>query len=181
LARPKITIRLESSVIDFTTLMKSLEQDAQKTAKKDQQKRRFLSDDPLSFNVLKKVDADIVLKARKIQAKDAHLKLGHLTLKLEDSNFKIDKIEASYKQTKISGKLHINHGSPSQIATNFLVQYFDLGSFHKGLRPSVVLWSVRSGYWHRLPVWVRSARTPAILKVSDNWGYKALTLNSRSD
>ena len=129
--RPKITFRLASSVIDFTALMKSLEQDEQKTAKKDQQKGRLFSDDPLPLDVLKKVDADIVLKAKKIQAKDVHLKLGHLTLKLEDGDFKIDKFEATYKQTKISGKLHINHGSPSQIATNFLVQNFDLGSFHK--------------------------------------------------
>jgi hypothetical protein len=129
--RPKITFHPESSVIDFTTLMKSLEQDEHKAANKNQPKGRLFSDDPLPLDVLKKVDADIVLKAKKIHAKNARFKLGHLTLKLEDSNFKIDKIEASYKQTKISGKLHINHGSPSQIATNFLVQNFDLGSFHK--------------------------------------------------
>ena len=127
LKRPKITIRLVSSVIDFTALMKSLEQDEQKTANKDQKKRRLFSDHPLPFDGLKTVDADIVIKAKKIQAKDAHLKLGHLTLKLVDSDFSIDKLEVTYKQTKISGKLHINHGSPTRIATNFLVQNFDLG------------------------------------------------------
>jgi uncharacterized protein involved in outer membrane biogenesis len=131
LKRPQITIRLASSVIDFTALVKSLEQDEQKTANKDQQKRRFFSDDPLPLDVLKKVDADIVLKAKNIQAKDAHLKLGHLTLKLEDSDFKIEKFEATYKQTKISGQLHINHGSPTRVATNFLVQNFDLGGLLK--------------------------------------------------
>ena len=131
LKRPKITIRLESSVIDFTALMKSLEKDEQKTANKDQQKRRLFSDDPLPFDVLKKVDADIVLKAKNIHAKDARLKFGHMTLKLEDSDFNIDKLEATYKQTKISGNLHINHGSPTRVATNFLVQNFDLGGFLK--------------------------------------------------
>ena len=129
--RPKIMIRLESSVIDFTALMKSLEQDEQKTANKDQQKGHLFSDDPLPFDVLEKVDADIVLKAKKIQAKDAHLKFGHLTLKLEDSDFKIDKFEATYKQAKISGQLHINHGSPTRVATNFLVHNFDLGGLFK--------------------------------------------------
>ena len=49
LKRPKITIRLESSVIDFTTLMKSLEKDEKKPANKDKQKRRLFSDDPLPF------------------------------------------------------------------------------------------------------------------------------------
>jgi len=136
LKRPKITIRLESSVIDFSALMKSLEQDEQKTAKKDQQKRRFLSNYSLSFDVLKKVDADIVLKAKTIQARDAHLKLGHLTLKLEDSDFKIDKFEATYKQSKISGKLQIKQGSPTRVATNFLVQNFDLGAFLKEIGKS---------------------------------------------
>jgi uncharacterized protein involved in outer membrane biogenesis len=131
LKRPKITIRLESSVIDFTTLMKSLEKDEQKPANKDKQKRRLFSDDPLPFDVLKKIDADILLKARNIHAKYARIELGHLTLKLEDSDFSIDKLEATYKETKISGNLKIKAGAPSQVATHFLVQNFDLGSLLK--------------------------------------------------
>ncbi|RLB99019.1 MAG: hypothetical protein DRH90_21100 [Deltaproteobacteria bacterium] len=129
--RPKITIGLESSMIDFTALMKSLEQDEQKTANKSQQKDRMFSDDPLPLDFLEKVDADIVLNAENIHAKDVRFELGHLTLKLEDSDFKIDKFEASHEQTKFSGKLHINHGSPTRINTNFLVQNFDLGRFHR--------------------------------------------------
>jgi uncharacterized protein involved in outer membrane biogenesis len=54
-----------------------------------------------------------------------------MTLKLEDSDFKIDKFEATYKQTKISGKLQIKQGSPTRVAMNFLVQNFDLGAFLK--------------------------------------------------
>jgi len=129
--RPKITVRLESSVIDFTTLMKSLEKDEQKTANKGKQKRRLFSEDPLPFDALKKVDADIVLKARNIHAKDARLEFGHLELILEDSNLSINKLEATYKKTKISGNLHIDPGSPPQVATNFLVQNFNLGDFLK--------------------------------------------------
>ena len=129
--RPKITVRLESSVIDFTTLMKSLEKDEQKTANKGKQKRRLFSEDPLPFDALKKVDADIVLNARNIHAKDARLEFGHLELILEDSNLSINKLEATYKKTKISGNLHIDPGSPPQVATNFLVQNFNLGDFLK--------------------------------------------------
>jgi uncharacterized protein involved in outer membrane biogenesis len=131
LKRPKLTIRLQSSVIDFTALMKSLEQDEQKTAHKTQQKGRLFSDDPLPFEVLKKVDADIVLTAKKIHAKDAHFKFGHMTLKLKDSDFSIDKLEATYKETKISASLQINAGAPSRVAANFLVQNFNLGDFLK--------------------------------------------------
>jgi len=131
LKRPKITIRLESSLIDFTTLMKSLEQDEKKPANKNKQPRRLFSDDPLPFEALKKVDADILLKARNIHAKDARLDFGHMALKLEDHNFSIDKLEATYKETKISGNLQINAGTPSQVSTHFLVQNFNLGDFLK--------------------------------------------------
>jgi len=129
--RPKITIRLESSVIDFTALMKSSEKDEQKTVHKENQKRRLFSDDPLPFDALKKVDADILMKARNIHAKEARLEFGLFTLKLQEGDFSIDRLEATYKQTKISGNLHIDPGSPPQLATNFLVQNFDLGDFLK--------------------------------------------------
>ena len=131
LKRPKITVRLESSVIDFTALMKNLEKDEQKPANKDKQTLRLFSDDPLPFDVLKKVDADILLKARNIQAKDARMEFGHLTLKLGDNDLSIDNLEATYKETKISGNLQINAGAPSQVATSFLVQNFNLGDFLK--------------------------------------------------
>jgi uncharacterized protein involved in outer membrane biogenesis len=131
LKRPKITVRLESSVIDFTTLMKSLEKDEKKPVNKNKQKGRLFSDDPLPFDALKKVDADILMKARNIQAKDARLEFGHMILKLEDSDFSIGRLEATYKKTKISGNLHIDPGSPPQVATNFMVQNFNLGDFLK--------------------------------------------------
>jgi uncharacterized protein involved in outer membrane biogenesis len=74
------------------------------------------------------VDSDIVLKARNIHLRDAQLEFGHFTLTLENSKLSVDKLEATYKQTKISGNLHIESGSPPQVATNFLVQNFDLGN-----------------------------------------------------
>ncbi len=129
LQRPKITVRLESSVIDFTALMKSLEKDSHKPAEKDRSKQRLFSDDPLPFEALKKVDADVELKAKNMHAKDALLEFGNLKLKLENGDFRVDTLEATYKQTKISGTLHLNPGSPSHAATKFLVQNFDLGGF----------------------------------------------------
>ena len=131
LKRPKITISLESSVIDFTALMKRLEQDEQEMTVKAPKEGRLFSDEPLPFDILKKVDADIVLITKKIQAKDANFKLNHLTLKLEDGDFKIDTFDATYKQTKISGKLQINHGSPTRMSANLLVQNIDIGGLLK--------------------------------------------------
>jgi uncharacterized protein involved in outer membrane biogenesis len=131
LKRPKITVRLESSVIDFTALMKSPEKDHKKTADKNKQKGRLFSDDVLPFDALKKVDADIQLKAKNIHAKHARLEFGHLTLVLEDGNLNIDKLEATYKGTKISGTFQLDPRSPPRVATNFLVQNFNLGDFLK--------------------------------------------------
>jgi uncharacterized protein involved in outer membrane biogenesis len=77
------------------------------------------------------VDADIQLKARNIHAKDARLDFGHMALKIEEHDFSIDKLEATYKETKISGSLQITAGTPSQVKTHFLVQDFNLGDFLK--------------------------------------------------
>ena len=111
--------------------MKSLEKGKQKPADNDKQKAHLFSDAPLPLDLLKKVNADIQLKARNIHAKDARLDFGHMTLKLEDHDFSINKLEATYKETKISGDLQITAGTPTQVATHFLVQDFNLGDFLK--------------------------------------------------
>jgi len=129
--RPKITVRLESSVIDFTPFMRMAQKDKQELDKEDKHERRLFPEDPLPFDALKRVDADIDVKARNIHVRDAQLEFGHLTLILEDSNLSIEKLEATYKQTKISGNLHLDSGSPPQVATKFLVQNFDLGNLLK--------------------------------------------------
>ena len=127
LERPKITLHLQSSVIDFTALMKSLEQDEEKTTKKDKQNHRLFSDEPLPFDALEKVDADIRIEARNVHVKDARLKFGFLSLKLDDGELSIDKLEATYKDTKISGNLQLTSGSSRRVTTRFLVQNLDLG------------------------------------------------------
>jgi uncharacterized protein involved in outer membrane biogenesis len=129
--RPKITVRLESSVLDFTPFMRMAEKDKQELGEEDKRERRLFPEDPLPVDALKRVDADIVVKARNIHLRDAQLEFGHLTLTLEDSNLSIDKLEATYRQTKISGNLHLDSGSPPQVATKFLVQNFDLGNLLK--------------------------------------------------
>lgn len=127
LKRPKITVHLQSSLIDFTTLMKSLEKDEEKTTQKDKQNNRLFSDDPLPFEAFKKVDADILIEARNVHVKDARLKFGLLSLKLDDGALRINKLEATYKDTKLSGNFQLNSGSSTRVTTRFLVQNLDLG------------------------------------------------------
>ena len=131
LKRPKITLRLESSVIDVTPFMRMAAKDKPAPGKGDKGGRRLFPDDPLPFDALKKVDADFDVKAREIHLKDARLKFGHLAIILADSDLSIDKFEATYKKTKISGNLHVDPGSPPQVTNKFLVQGFNLGEFLK--------------------------------------------------
>jgi uncharacterized protein involved in outer membrane biogenesis len=129
--RAQINLRLQSSVIDFTALMKSLEKDEEKTTKKEKQNHRLFSDEPLPFDALKKVDADIRIEARNIHIKDARLKFGLLSLKLDDGALRITKLEATYKDAIISGNFQLDSGSSTRLATRFLVQNLDLGGLFR--------------------------------------------------
>ncbi len=129
--RPKISVLLDSSVIDFSRLMNPIDKKAQKTAGNPSPQRHWLPDDPLPFDVLKKVDADIRIRARDIHARDARLEFGHLVLNLENGDFSIDRLEAAYQKAKISGHLAIRDEAPPRIALDFLVQGFNLGDFLK--------------------------------------------------
>jgi uncharacterized protein involved in outer membrane biogenesis len=127
--RPKITLVLESGLVDFTPLMGEAKKEEKKVGKKGGYDKRLFPDDPLPFEVLKKVDADIVLKAESIKAREAQFNLGHLTLTLKDNDLSIDKLEAIYKGAKFSGNVHLYPGSLPHVATKFLVQGFDLGGY----------------------------------------------------
>jgi uncharacterized protein involved in outer membrane biogenesis len=127
--RPKITLVLESGLIDFTPLIGEEKKEEKEVSTKGGYDKPLFPDDPLPFKVLKKVDADIVLKAKSIKAREAQFDLGHLTLTLTDSELAIDTLEAVYKGTKLSGYVHIYPGSPPHVATKFLVQGFDLGGY----------------------------------------------------
>jgi uncharacterized protein involved in outer membrane biogenesis len=127
--RPKITLVLESGLVDLTPFMGEATKEEKKVDKKGGYDKRLFSDDPLPFEVLKKVDAHIVLKAKHIKAREARFDLGHLTLTLKDNDLSIDNLEAVYKGTKLSGNLHLYPGSSPHMATKFLVQGFDLGGY----------------------------------------------------
>jgi uncharacterized protein involved in outer membrane biogenesis len=127
--RPKVTLVLESGLVDFTPLIGEAKKEDTKISKKAGDDKRLFPDDPLPFEILKKVDADIVLKAKNMKAREAQFDLGHLTMTLKDNDLSIDQLEAIYKGTKLSGNVHLYFGSPPHIATKFLVQGFDLGGY----------------------------------------------------
>ena len=135
--RPKITLVLESSLLDVTALLKNL-----KNEEKDQEparggvENRLFSNDPLPLDFLKQVDADVSLNAKNVRARDANFEFGRLILTLEDGDLNVDTFKATYKQTRISGNFHLYPESPPHVAAKFLVQDFDLGGLLRELRIS---------------------------------------------
>ena len=129
--RPKITLRLDSTVIDFKPFLARKKERQTGARSKHRGEQRLFSDAPLPFDVLKTVDADVVLKAKNIHIKDAHFQSGHFELKLVDNQLYLDIHKATYKKADISGNLSLAPGSPPRITTKFIVQNFDLGGFLK--------------------------------------------------
>ena len=135
--RPKITLVLNSSLLDMTALLKNLEKDEKApNPSPGTLEDRLFSNDPLPFDVLKQVDADVSLNAKNVRARDANFEFGHLILTLENGDLNVDTLQATYKQTRISGNFHIYPESPPRAAAKFLVQDFDLGGLLREMRMS---------------------------------------------
>ena len=127
--RSKITAILESALLDLTPLMKVEKAEEKKVVENLGSERGLFSDEPLPFDKLEAVDADITLNARNIRSRDAGWEFGRLAIKLEEGNLRVERLEAAYKGTKVSGTAFFQAGSPPHVEAKFLVQGFDLGAF----------------------------------------------------
>jgi len=135
--RPKITLVLESSLLDMTALLKNLETDEKEPSPAPGgSEGRLFRNDPLPLDVLKQVDADVSLNAKNVRARDANFEFGRLILSLENGDLNVDTLQATYQQTRISGNFHLYPESPPRAAAKFLVQDFDLGGLLRELRLS---------------------------------------------
>lgn len=135
--RPKVTVRLESGLVDFSPIMdqarggKKAEESKAEMGKAGGSRPALFSDEPLPFDLLDNVDADIAFNARNLKARDAALESGQLALRLDAGDLRVDKLEATYEGAKVSAGLNVTTGSPADVAIRFLVQGFDLGRFLK--------------------------------------------------
>jgi uncharacterized protein involved in outer membrane biogenesis len=133
-ARPNVTVRLKSALVDFTRILDQAEDEEKgeekgETASAGESRQLLFSNRPLPLDVLAAVDVDVALKAQSIKAEDALLELGELKLVLAAGDLRVEKLEATYKGAKVSANLSLTAGNPSQVALSFLVQGFDLGRF----------------------------------------------------
>ncbi len=136
-ARPKISLVLESSLLDMTALLKNLDdKEKDPDPAPGSIERRLFSNDPLPLDIFKQVDADVSLHAKNVRTRDANFEFGRLMLTLENGDLNVDTLQATYKQTRISGNFHLYPESPPRVAAKFLVQDFDLGGLLRELRLS---------------------------------------------
>ncbi len=129
--RPKLTVRLDSGLIDYTPFMAAVKEDEKQHDESEHSTRGapLFSDESLGLDALGKFDADVVLHTRRIRARDAELEFVHLALSLINGELNISTLEATYREAKISGRAHVEPGSPPRLETDFLVQGLDLGRF----------------------------------------------------
>ncbi len=128
---PKISLALASSLVDLTPLLAVAKRGTESPAPGAEGARRegLFPDDPLPFDVLGRMDADIVLDAKSVQFREARIGEVHLDVEVEGRALRIERLEASYEGAKLSGTGCLAPGSPPRAAAKFLVQDFDLGGF----------------------------------------------------
>jgi uncharacterized protein involved in outer membrane biogenesis len=129
--KPKVSVKLESGLIDFTRIMDQLQEDRDTAAGSEAgaDGKSPLSQDPLPFELLSAVDADISLTARNLKARQAALEFGKLALRVDAGQLHLDTLEAVYKASRLSANLSTRAGPPPHVSARFLVQDFKLGAF----------------------------------------------------
>ena len=128
--KPRITVKLESGLIDITRIIDQLKDENPETNRKTPAARQTpFSHEPLPFALLGALDADISLRARNIKARDATLEFGQLAVRIDDGQLRMDTLEATYRNSRISASLNIRSGPPAIVSTRFLVQGFEFGRF----------------------------------------------------
>ena len=135
--RPRVTVRLKSALVDFTRIMQQAKSEMKADTENAEKgklggpRQTLFSDNPLPFDLLDVVDADIIFNSRNIKVRDAALEFGQLALRLDAGDLRVDKLEATYRGTKVSANLNLTAGTPANVAVKFLVQGLDLGRFLK--------------------------------------------------
>ena len=139
--RPRVTVRLESGLVDFTRIMEQTRGEKKaETGKAGGSRQALFSDEPLPFDLLDAVDADIAFNARNIKARDAELEFGQLALRLDAGDLRVEKLEATYR-----GRQGLGKPEPDG-------------------RHALRMWP--SGSWSRALTWAAFSRRPMCRKTS---------------
>jgi len=124
---PKITSRLTSALVDLTPLVGEHAMEAPS----DNASSTGFSDQPLPFDMLQDMDADIELNAKHVRIREEDLESIRIVLRIADGTLMADTAKSSYKDAQIQMGLKVvtQTGSPPSVAFRFLTQDFYAGQF----------------------------------------------------
>ncbi len=130
LGKPRsLTVDLSSNRVDMTPLVKGWKSDDTAPAEETTEHALLFSDQPLFFDNLPTMEADLKLAIDKLVMGD--LTLDAVLLKVEQSErtLKVDPFKFQYKGATFTGRGSVEATKPPSVSLKVLTQNFDLGSF----------------------------------------------------
>jgi hypothetical protein len=113
--RPSITAKLTSKLIDLAELASDEEQAEQEKVKNE----RVFSSDPLAFDGLKAVNANVSINAKQINTSSMSLTDTVVTVSLKDGNLLIKPLSSLVAGGKLAGSINLNaSGKSALLSTN---------------------------------------------------------------
>lgn len=124
---PKITSKLNSALVDLTPFV---DEHTVEAPSRNASSIGF-SDQPLPFDMLQDMDADIELNAKQVRIGEEDLASIRIVLRIADGTLIADTAKTSYKDSQIQMGLKVvtQTGSPPLVAFRFLTQDFYAGQF----------------------------------------------------
>jgi uncharacterized protein involved in outer membrane biogenesis len=127
--QPSFTVDLSSNRIDMTPFIQAWESDDAAPVEETAEHDLLFSDQPLFFDALPSMEADVKLAVEKLTVGDLTLDAALLQVKQSNRDLKIDPFKVDYKGATFSGRGEVSAAEPQRVTLKVLTQNFDLGSF----------------------------------------------------
>ena len=127
--QPSFTVDLSSNRIDMTPFIQAWESDDAAPVEETAENDLLFSDQPLFFDALPSMEADVKLAVDKLTVGDLTLDAALLQVKQSNRDLKIDPFKVDYKGATFTGRGEVSAAEPQRVTLKVLTQNFDLGSF----------------------------------------------------
>jgi uncharacterized protein involved in outer membrane biogenesis len=101
--KPKIKATLASQILDLTVLEQS-----ESSSEPEPTSDRLFSDEPMVFNALNQLDADVTLKVQSVDSNALKLRDVDVAVGLKDSHLKVSPLDLSFAGSRLTGNVDLN-------------------------------------------------------------------------
>jgi uncharacterized protein involved in outer membrane biogenesis len=127
--QPSYSVDLSSDRLDLTPVLQIWKSDAMPLVEETDKQDLVFSDQPLFFDALPPLEADLKLSASKLVFGALILDALLLEAKQSGRNLKIDPFKIEHKGASFTGRGAVSATEPPRVTLKVLTQNFDLGSF----------------------------------------------------